>query len=287
MNDPSAARTPQQIAQVKRLAPPITMAALVMALAGLGLLLSGQVDGAHPPSIIGINLSSCAMLMGLGILLWAKGCSAVRWTLWVSLAAVVIGAGGTPVFVKGVVEQRKAMEQRELDNVAAIVRAAQAYAHDQGGAFPPSLDVLLDQHRLNSDDLHSPYGSDETSDQLKALAQRKLSAADFDQWFARHSDYEYHGADLRISATASAASAPATLPAEMLVATGKQAIMRIHFAVAFADGSTRLATLEEAESILRMSNAARVRAGLPELRPPDAIQRARSQERKANPERQP
>jgi hypothetical protein len=287
MNDPTAAKTPEQIAQIKRLAPPIAIAALVMAVAGIVLLLSVHVDDRRPPSIMGFNLSTCAMLMGIGILLWAKGATAVRWTIWVSLAAVVIAASGTPVFIKGVVDHRKAMEQRELDNAAAIAAAARAYAIDNGGVYPPNFDTLLEQHRVSSNDLHSPYGSDETADKLRDLAQSKISQADFDHWFAHHSDYQYQGANLRIPTNSSPATAPTALPSEILVVTGFHPIMRIRLVVAFVDGTTRLVSLDETEAVVQASNAARRRAGLPEMRPPDAIQRARSQQRKANPERQP
>ncbi len=288
-------RSPEQLAQIQRLGPPIAISSLVMGIAGLIILLRGTSDIHHPPSIWGVNLSFCAMLMGIGIILWAKGSGVIRWALWMSTAAVLLGAVGPFLFFKSGVDVRAQMEQKELANVAAIAKAALTYAVQHNDQLPPTLEVLRDQRLLTTDDLHSPYGSDDVVDKLKLVAEGKLSQSDYEAWHAQESDYSYLAPDLRIippfapSAAATAAAATMTFtsapagPEEralILVASAKNPVMRIRLAVAFADGSSRFITMDEAEAALKASNQARAKLGLPMMRPMDPLKRAEEAERR-------
>lgn len=266
-------KTPEQIAQVKRLSMPIGVAALVLAVAGLAMVMRGWVDAAHPPSVFGASLSFCAMMMGVGILAWAKGTPGVKWALVFSLVAVLIGAVGPFVYFKRGFDWRLAIEQKELNNVAAVAKAASAYAAKNEGRYPKDLEAMRAAGLLKAEQLHSPFGSDMETAKRKEMAKGTLTLPEFEKWFATHSDYDYLGADL------GEAKLPLGKSADVLVAAARYPVMRKKLAVAFADGSSEFITMEDAGRVMDASNGARRKAGLPELRPPDAVHRATTQAR--------
>ncbi len=67
---PEAGREQQDA--VRRRALPIAIAGVICGLGGLGLLLMKRIDEAHPPAVLAVNLSFCAMMMGVGILFYAR-----------------------------------------------------------------------------------------------------------------------------------------------------------------------------------------------------------------------
>ena len=273
------AKTPEQIAQIKRLAPPIALAALVLGILGEILLLRTTVDATHPPSVTGVAMTQCAMLMGIGILVWAKGSGVVRTSMWLCLAALLIGTPGMFIYLKGGVDLRIKWEERELANVSTIAKAAEEYARKHEGRFPSTVKGLIIEHYVAHDEAISPFGSDEIAELLKLRAQGKITQQDYDAWFATHSDYDLFTYDLTL-APMTTATAPR---GHILVAAAHHPVMRTRLAVAFDDGSSRFISLEEAEDVLRANNQARIKLGLPTMAPPDAIQRARDMEHRANP----
>jgi hypothetical protein len=189
------------------------------------------------------------------------------------LVAVLLGAIGPFVYFKRGFDWRLAIEQRELNNVAAVANAASAFAAKNGGNYPKDLETLRDAGLLKADQLHSPFGSEITTMKRKEMAKGTIAPADFEKWYNTHSDYDYFGADLGNAKT------PLSKSNDVLVAAARFPVLRMKLAIAFADGSSEYITLDEAQRIMAASNAARRGAGLPELRPPEAVYRATTQAR--------
>jgi hypothetical protein len=243
-----------------------------------------SIDEVHPPAILGVNLSFCAMMMGVGILFYARRMRGVRVAMVASVLALLMGIAGSAIFAWQSKHWHMAMEQRELGNVAAIATAARRYAQHNGGVYP-ELPVLMERGGVKADQFHSPFGSEES------LKKRKeLSPGDFATWYAKHSDYLYFGGDLRLAPPPTAATesstGPATrpgmeeLPAEIIVTCSEDAIMRTSLSVGFADGHGAFLDLSEAKAALAASNEARRKLGLPEVRNPDSVRKAEELERR-------
>ncbi len=273
-------KTPEQIAQVKRLAMPIAVAGLVLGAAGLIMLLRGWVDTTRPPDLLGANLCFFAMMMGVGILAWAKGTPGAKPALLLSLVAVIFGVVGAFGYYKRGFDWRIQMEQRELNNVAAVAKAAMEMA-TRNGVFPKDIAAMRAAGLLSPEVLHSPYGSNEVSQYAKDLKQGKITQTQFDGWYRTHSDYEYFGKDLgnAQASTAPAGTNPRVLNPWIVIAAARNPVKRMKLAIAFVDGIPIFIDLEKAQGILKLSNDARKKAGLPEMRPPSAVERATSQER--------
>jgi hypothetical protein len=278
------AQTPEQEAAVRRRALPIAIAGFICGSGGLAMLLTKPIDEIHPPAIFGVNLSFCAMMMGVGILFYARRTPGVRVAMGASLLALVMGMAGSAIFALQSQHWHGAMEQRELGNVAAIATAAREYARHNGGIYP-ELPVLMEKGGLKTEQFHSPFGNEQTIKKRK-----ELSPAEFEKWNAGHSDYLYFGEGLRLppsraAATESGAGAAThpgkeELPAAIIVACGEDAIMRTSLSVGFADGHGEFLDLSEAKRALAASNEARRKLGLPEVRNPESVRKAEELERR-------
>jgi hypothetical protein len=298
MADPEASppqRTPEQHEAVRRRTLPVAICGIIVALVGLTLLMSRTVDEVHPPSLLGVYLSFCAMMMGIGILFYARGTPGTRAATVACMLAIGLGLAGTFVFARQSVVSRTASEQRELANVSAIANAAAAYAKAHGGAYPLDIAVLLEQKLIAPEVLHSPY---ERLDRMTvngiedALAKQWPSRADMLKEIQERSDYEYWGGDLRLpSATAPATNAALgantrDLFAQIIVACRHYPIERSELSLAMSDGTAQFVTLPDFERLFAASNQAREALGIAPMRPPQAVDKAlklEHQETKSNP----
>lgn len=266
-------RTAEQHDAVRRRALPLAVCGLICGIAGIVLLAMRDVGAEHPPNVIAVNLSFCALLMGAGLLFYAKGTPGTGPAVAVAVAALLTGLAGPALYARQTLFWRAGTEGRELENVAAIARAARTYAAENGGIYPPDLMVLLEQQRITPKTLISPFGAtEELKDDVSAL-RAKFKDDDVRSTIDAHSDYIYVGSDLRLPAATQPGSAGG-LPAEMVVAYAKSPVMRSNQAVAFADGRGRFATLEQAQEIWQAGNAARATLGLPPLAHPASVERA-------------
>ncbi len=251
---------------VRRRALPIAIGGLICAVGGLVLLLMKTIDESHPPAVLAVNLSFCAMLMGVGILFYAKGTRGTGIAAVVCGLAIVIGFAGPLVYAKQTLDYRKRSEDRELGNVAAIATAAQQYARAHGGDYPADLGVMLEDKLISPELLHSPYEATAVAERTQMGGEDK-TRADFLKYVDAHSDYQYFGGDLKWK------DSPAEF-ANIVVASGKDPIMRTHIAVAFADGRSDFVDLEQAENVVKAANAARATLGFPAMRPPASVEKA-------------
>ena len=275
-------RTPEQHAAVRRRALPLGFCALVCGILALVLLLLKPIDVNHPPNVLAVNLSFCALLMGAGIIFYARGTSGTGAARAIALAGLLAGLAGPAIFAKQTVDWRKGTEGRELENVSSITRAANAYAVEHNGQYPPNLLVLLEGKYLTPESLISPFAATAVlTDDVKEL-RTKFKESEVLSTIDAHSDYTYSGGDLVLpsvatSAPATAAAAatrPATLPPEIIVAYAKFPVMRVNIAVAYVDGNANFVSLEEAEAAVKACNDARVKLGLPALARPESVERA-------------
>jgi hypothetical protein len=267
-------RTPEQHDAVRRRALPLAFCGLICGIAGIALLAMRDVGAEHPPNVIAVNLSFCALLMGAGLIFYAKGTPGTGAAVLVAVAALLTGLAGPALYARQTLFWRAGTEGRELENVAAIARAAKAYAAENGGVYPPDLMVLLEQQRITPKTLISPFGATEIlKDDVKALRAR-FKDEDVRSTIDAHSDYIYVGSDLRLPPATQPGAQAEGFPPEIVVAYAKSPVMRSNQAVAFADGRGRFATLEQAQQIWQAGNKARAKLGLPALAHPASVERA-------------
>jgi hypothetical protein len=260
-----AERTPEQHDAVRRRALPLAACALIIGAISVGMLVLRPAGGDRPPAALAGPLAYCAILMGAGLLFYAKGTPRTAFARGASILAIVLGLAGTMLYAKQTVDLRGGMEKRELQNVREIALAAKKYAEDKGGQYPPDFAALLQGNYLEPERLLSPYAGAGT----EYIQKEKLSL-DTPQGraaVAGHADYTYVGGDLKAGIDKEAAS-------QIIVVYKTEPVMRVHFAVGFVDGSGRFLRLEEAQEALAKTNAARKALGLPELIRPGAIERA-------------
>jgi hypothetical protein len=212
-----------------------------------------------------VNFSFCALLMGAGIIYYARGTSRTGAAKALAISGLLAGMAGPVIFAKQTVDWRKGTEEQELDNVRAIAGAAGKYAADHGGAYPSGFAPMLEEKYLQSEQLLSPYAGSGT----EYLQKEKLSLNTPEGRAAvvTHSDYTYVGADLKAGIEKDAAS-------KIIVVYKTEPVMRVHFAVGYVDGKGQYLTLEEAQAALAATNDARKGLGLPPLQRPGAIERA-------------
>ncbi len=248
--DRVATRTPEQHAAVRRRALPVGVAGVVLGVAGVVVPLTVKVTAYMPPSLIAVNLAFCAMLMGAGILFYAKGTPGTRGAVWASGAALVLGMAGTAWFIVQVVGWRKAMEEQDLHNVAAIAQAAQRYAGEHEGTYPAELGVLLEGKYVEARALMSPYGGSGSEYLLKNNVSLTNTRA-----VAEHADYTYVGGGLRVPLDAEISRA-------VIVVYETEPVMRVRVSTAYADGHADFLTQEEFQAAARVSRATRLKEGL-------------------------
>jgi hypothetical protein len=264
---PYPERGAEQQAAVRRKALPIAVCGLICGLAGIAILLAKRVDEAHPPAILAVNLSFCAMMMGVGILFYARGTSGTRVAAIICVLAIVTGFAGPLVFAGQTLTYRKAAEGHELGNVAAIANAAREYAVAHDGVYPADLAMMLKDGMIAPAILHSPYAATPLADVAEL---GKLTVADdVAKYVEAHSDYQYFGGDLRLKKEMDQDTF-----GKIVVATAREPIMRINIAVGFADGSSEFTSLDEAEEVVKGANAARTKLGFGAMEPPGSVSKA-------------
>jgi len=268
-NSPSKntpARTPEQHEAVRRRAWPVGAAAAALGLAGVLLPLTVNITAFTPPSLLAVNLASCAMLMGAGILFYARGTPGTRAAAAASLLAIALGMAGTLLYSRQAVQSRLARETLELQNVQTVAAAAETYARTHAGAYPADLLALLEDGVLAPQALQSPYGRRDPLFNEFARAHAAVPRPTLLASVETASDYLYLGGDLN--------NVPQPLASDLLVAASTSTVLRASLAVAFADHHARFITLEEVPKVMADCNAARAKMGLGPLRPPAIIQAA-------------
>jgi hypothetical protein len=279
-------RTPEQHAAVRRRSAPIALGGVICGIGALVMLMTRNVNHTSPPNIFAMNLSFCAMMIGVGILFYVKGTPGARTAITFSLLSLLTGLVGPMLFAKQSLTWRLAIENQELANVVGIVTASRTYAQGHDGKFPPDLNALLDAGLLTAEHLHSPFGNGETITMQERVKNQKMTAQEFATWYARHSDYDYYGGDYTLQAiaastrpAASAPAAPAPDFSRVIIAASTDVIMSSKLSAGFLDGHGEFIGLEGAEAALKATNDARAGMNLPVLRPPRSIEHAREMER--------
>jgi hypothetical protein len=283
-------RTAEQHDAVRRRSRILSLCGLFCAVLALVLLLGRASD--QPPNVFAVNLSFCAMMIGIGLVFYVKGTPGAGFARTASLAAILLGFAGTLFFMFHGLHFRKERETRELDRVAMIVKRATRYAHDHGGAFPDSLSQMLLDRYLTLEDVRSSYATLQKPSDRERL-QAELAALQafepiekilpnsrailvgplrvaFDKDVEQNSDYQYFGAGLAISPK----GPKPELPQEIIIAASRYAISGSEMTVGFANGTAEFLNLGNAESALRESNEARTALGFEPIRPPELIQHA-------------
>jgi hypothetical protein len=259
-------RTPEQHAAVRRRSLPIAAAGLILGVVGIVLLAMKAVGTGHPPNILAVNLSFCALMMGVGILFYARGTPGTGPAAVASLLAILTGLVGPALYARQAVVWRKATDDREIGNVRAIAAAARTYANEHGGAYPPDLATMLEQKFITPQTLLSPYNATAPLTDDVAALRAKFSPEQVYGTVDAHSDYQYLAGDVKVPAGGD-------VPKAIIVACGKDAIMRVNVSVAFADATASYITMENKEKLLEASNSARATLGLPPMTTPAVVQR--------------
>jgi hypothetical protein len=251
---------------VQRRALPVAIAAVICGAIGLVLPFSVAVSAFMPPSFFAMNMAFCSMLMGVGILFYARGTSGTRIAEVLCIAAILLGMGGVFLYSWQSVQFRGLRESMELGNVQGIAQAAQSYAAGHDGTYPGDLLVLLEEKRIAPQSLESPYGRRSEIFERFSETAGKLSREDLRKSVETASDYIYLGADLH--------NVPPELAGDVIVATSNTTVLRTRLALAFAGGEARFIDVDEAPEVMRRCNEARRKMGLGILRPPPIIQEA-------------
>jgi hypothetical protein len=251
---------------VRRRALPVAVCGVICAVAGIVLLLMKTIDDAHPPSILGVNLSFCAIMMGVGILFYARGTTGTKAAARTCVLAMVVGLAGTLVFTKQSFDYRMQAEGQELGNVAAIANAARGYATAHGGTYPADLGVMLEEKLITPETLHSPNAGTALAERT-TMGPEDKTRGDFLKYVEAHSDYQYFGGNLKLKDGAEEFS-------KIVVASGYEPIKRTNLVVGFADGRADFVDLEEAENVVKAANAARAKLGFAAMLPPESVTKA-------------
>lgn len=270
--EPEHVRTAEEHDTVRRRVGPFAIAALALAIAGLVMLLRTLISEGTPPSILGVNLSFSAMLMGVGIAIYAKPTPGTKFAVITGVLAVLIGAAGPFVYFKQGFDWRIKAERRELANLAAISKAARQYALDNGGVFPASMQVLIEQKRIDEATRYSPYLSEERAKLERAVQKGEKPLAELEAWRQTGTDYVYFAPDLKLDL-----AKQNEWPGNIIIVTRNEPIMRTNLPMAFLDGTADMYKLDDVEKRLAESNASRAKMGLEPSRPPASVERAATQ----------
>jgi hypothetical protein len=263
--DSSATITPEQHALVRRRALPVTLAGVLLGALALVLALTTPITAFTAPSLLAANLAFCAMLIGAAMLFYIRATPCTRPAAIAAIASLLLGMAATCLFTWQSVQSRQARENLELANLRAIATAAHQFAAAHQGAYPSDLLALL-QAGLDPRTLQSPYGQHSPVLTTFATVQKNTPPENLAATVAAASDYLYLAADLK--------DVPKDAAPALLVAVSKNTIMRVNLAVAFADGTSRLITVEEVRPIVDACDAARAKVNLPPFEKFSAIQSA-------------
>jgi len=261
------ARTLEQQDSIRRKSLPIAIGGSLCAILGLTLGAMNQVTAYHPPSFLAMNLSFSAMLIGVGILLYARGTPRTGWAAVFALAAVLIGLSGTGVYARKAVKFRELCENRELDNLTDIAGAARKYASQHGGVYPADLLVMLDEKLITPENLQSPYGmKDLLFNHFEEARAQAKSRTDLLKAVETQADYIYLGDGLK--------SVPEALEGKILVVASANVVLHEGVSVSFANGSSEFSNLDEIGGIRTENDKARQAMGLGPMQLPSSIQKA-------------
>jgi hypothetical protein len=264
--DPMQMRTPEEHAAIRRRTLPVAAVGAVLGLVGALLPFSVVIDAYTPPNIFAVNLAFCAIMMGAGILLYAKGTSGTTIARGLSAAALILGIAGTLIFAKQSAELRGDKERTETAHVQAVAKAAAAYARKHDGVYPADLVVLLESGELEPQTLKSPFGQRNPIFDHFQDVQKGHSHEEVLKTVENATDYLYLGGDLK--------NVPKDLEKDIIVAASQTVILRVSLAVSMVDGSTRFITLDDVPEVRKACNDARHKLGLPDMPDPPAVKEA-------------
>lgn len=233
--------------------------------------IDGGVDKDHPPSIFAVNISFCAIIMGVLAVYRIRRLDRQALVRAGALAAIVLGMAGPFVFFWQGMHWRHSMEYGELARVGRIADAAREYAVAHNGKFPPGLAPLLlagesDSWRLTPEDLRSPFRKTPPLTDVSAL--KKLGAAAAEKAVLEHSDFVYLGADLPGDEKfAGQKDANPIIVVTSKKETGEPFDRRLgdNIPVGFGSGYPRYILDRDMAKTLEESNQARVLRGLPAM----------------------
>jgi hypothetical protein len=255
---------------------PVAICAAICGVAGLALQLTSTVGVNRPPNLLAVNLSFCAILMGAGIILYARGTPGTGRAAVAALLGILTGMVGPMVFAKQTVDHHLLTENRELDNVRSIALAAGKYAANHDGAYPADLLILLDEKLLAPEQLESPFVFGKRHETLGNLwsLKKSMKRPDLLRALEEDSDYLYSAGDVKLPAAPIPENAKDPGPGQIIVASSNTAVMRKNLAVSFVDGTSRFITVDQIDDVMAACNKGRATIGLPALRPPPIIQHA-------------
>ncbi len=265
---PPPPRTPEQLALVRRRSLPVAAAGAFFGVLGIALLLMTLIAVGHPPNILAANLSFCAIMMGVGILFYARGAPGTTPARWLCVAAILTGLAGPAIFAWQSTQWHRLMEDREAENAAAIAQAAAKYATDHAGKYPEDFLELVRAKYLDANRLLSPFGG--IGSEYIGSLKTPLTPEARPQAIAEHADYTYTGSDLHQPLGDGAS--------KIIVVYETDPVMGEHYAVGFADGTAQFFVLADAQQAMDASNQARKKLQLPPLDDPDSLKRARDAE---------
>ena len=259
-------KTPEQVDAVQRRALPVAVGGSLCA-AGIALGLLTQISAFNPPSFLAMNLAFCAILIGVGILVYANGTPGTGGAAVFSLAAILMGLSGTAIYARKAVRFREACESRETDNLTDIAGAARKYALAHGGVYPADLLVLLDAQMIKPENLQSPYGMHDPVFNDFAVEQKAAkSREDLLHDIETRSDYLFMGADLK--------NVPAELEAKIITVASANVVLHEEISVAFASARAEFLDEDDVDPARKASDDARATLGLGPMELPANVQKA-------------
>ncbi|HUO10061.1 MAG TPA: hypothetical protein VM008_17275 [Phycisphaerae bacterium] len=253
---------------VRRRALPIAISGAIVGIGALVLMAVSPVHLNRPPNIYAVNLSFCAMMMGIGILFYARHTPGTRAAALFCILAILTGFIGPLVYTRQTLDFKQITETGELANVSAIATAARQYAQAHDGNYPPDLATLLTDKRLSPEDLHSPYEAG-TFNWPNPLPPHD----DLEKLIADHSDFQYFGTGLK-TVDAQGEQAKSDF-AHIVIAAKRYPIARKEISIAFGDNHADFVGGEDWETIWTRSNDARRSLNFPEVRPPSTSEPAK------------
>ncbi|HVT83259.1 MAG TPA: hypothetical protein VHM90_21650 [Phycisphaerae bacterium] len=260
-------RTEEELAAVRRRALPVAIAGAILGILGILLPLQIHVAPYTPPSLMAMNFAFFAMMIGIGILFYAKGVAGTAFARVLCLVAIFSGIAGSLLYTRQAFDFRQSREGLELANIKALALAARDYAAQHNGQYPPDILTLLDDSSLHPAALQSPFGKrSDLLQHLPDLPRQFPKREDRVKAIDEASDYLYVGADLK--------SPPEDAQKDLIVALSANTVLREHAGVAYADGHATFFTRDDAGKVMQEWNAARRKIGMDEARPPALIEAA-------------
>ncbi|MGN6368508.1 MAG: hypothetical protein ACTHN5_09625 [Phycisphaerae bacterium] len=264
---PYPATPSEQQAMIRRRSLPIAIAGAICGIGALALMLTSPAGLNRPPNIYGVNLSFCAMMMGIGILFYARHTPGTRLAAAACILAILTGFAGPLVYTKQTLDFKGATEAGELAHITAIDKAARQYADAHDGNYAPDLATLLDANLLSTDILHSPYEAGTYAWPTTLPAHDAL-----EKLITDHADYQYFGAGLK---TVDPKNPQAQSEFDHIIIVAKRyPIARKEISIAFGDGHADFVTGDDWELLWTRSNDARRSLGFPEVRRPSTSEPA-------------